>query len=270
MQIAKGCTNYLITPFTLFAVFLITGFLSENIYLYAFSLLFLGAGVGMLYFFRDPELPVEGGIVSPADGVVTGYFEKENTAVIQIFMNLYNIHVNRFPMDGKVISVEHREGGHLPAFDKDAETNERVITEMETEIGRIKIVQIAGAVARRIVPYCSPSMKVRKGERMGIIRFGSRVDLYLPTYRAEFVVRKGDKVHPGKRVAKVKERFSEGQRESVEKEDLEGQRDYEGPKGQKDSRWRYSGEKRHSEEQRNSEEQKDSNLLKDSGEGAKE
>lgn len=222
MKLARGCTDYLITPFAIFTVFFITGYLSENIYLYAFSLLFLGTGIGMAYFFRDPELQIEEGIISPADGVVTGLFERENTAVLQIFMNIHNIHVNRFPMDGKVISVKHIEGGHLPAFNKDAESNERVITEMDTGIGRIKIVQIAGAVARRIVPYCSPDMEVKKGERMGIIRFGSRVDLYLPAHRVEFVVRKGDKVRPGKRVALVKERFSEERgRDEVEKEGAE-------------------------------------------------
>ena len=108
-------------------------------------------------------------------------------------------------MDGKLISVEHREGNHLPAFVKDADTNEKVITVMETDIGRIKLVQIAGAVARRIVPYCSAGMKVKKGDRMGIIRFGSRVDLHLPSDLVKIVVKKGDRVRPGKKVAEARE-----------------------------------------------------------------
>jgi phosphatidylserine decarboxylase len=79
-----------------------------------------------------------------------------------------------------VASVEHIPGGYVPAFNKESEHNERVVWHFDTEIGDVEVVQIAGAVARRIVPYVPRGCKVEQGERIGLIRFGSRVDIYLP------------------------------------------------------------------------------------------
>ncbi len=91
-----------------------------------------------------------------------------------------NVHVNRAPVAGTVASVEHVPGGYVPAFDKESEFNERVVWRFDSELGDIEMVQIAGAVARRIVPYVPQGCKVEQGERIGLIRFGSRVDIYLP------------------------------------------------------------------------------------------
>ncbi|MFE7120460.1 phosphatidylserine decarboxylase [Streptomyces sp. NPDC057654] len=137
---------------------------------------------GMLWFFRDPEREIpEGRVLSPADGVVQSIMPwKDGRTRVAIFMSPLNVHVNRAPMGGTVRSVKHIPGGYVPAFNKESENNERVVWHFDTELGDIEMVQIAGAVARRIVPYVPQSAKVEQGDRIGLIRFGSRVDVYLP------------------------------------------------------------------------------------------
>lgn len=137
---------------------------------------------GMLWFFRDPEREIGAGrVVSPADGVVQSIMAwPDGRTRVAIFMSPLNVHVNRAPVAGTVASVEHLPGGYVPAFNKESENNERVVWRFDTELGDLEMVQIAGAVARRIVPYVPQGCKVEQGERVGLIRFGSRVDLYLP------------------------------------------------------------------------------------------
>ncbi|MER8029459.1 MULTISPECIES: phosphatidylserine decarboxylase [Streptomyces] len=137
---------------------------------------------GMLWFFRDPEREItEGRVISPADGVVQSIMPwKDGRTRVAIFMSPLNVHVNRAPLAGTVTSVEHIPGGFVPAFNKESENNERVVWHFDTELGDIEMIQIAGAVARRIVPYIPEGTKVEQGDRIGLIRFGSRVDLYLP------------------------------------------------------------------------------------------
>ncbi|MEV0999271.1 phosphatidylserine decarboxylase [Nonomuraea sp. NPDC050202] len=137
---------------------------------------------GMLWFFRDPDrTPGEGRVLSPADGVVQSIDPwPDGRTRVAIFMSPLNVHVNRAPLAGNVTSVQHVAGGFLPAFNKDSDQNERVVWHFETTLGDIEMVQIAGAVARRIVPYLTAGAKVEQAERIGLIRFGSRVDIYLP------------------------------------------------------------------------------------------
>lgn len=137
---------------------------------------------GMLWFFRDPErTPGSGRILSPADGVVQSIDPwPDGRTRVAIFMSPLDVHVNRAPLAGTVTSVEHVAGGFLPAFNKDSDTNERVVWHLDTALGDIELIQIAGAVARRIVPYVSVGAKVERAERIGLIRLGSRVDVYLP------------------------------------------------------------------------------------------
>ncbi|WP_407562157.1 phosphatidylserine decarboxylase [Streptomyces sp. 184] len=137
---------------------------------------------GMLWFFRDPDREIaEGRVISPADGVVQSIMPwPDGRTRVAIFMSPLNVHVNRAPLAGTVSSVEHVPGGYVPAFNKESENNERVVWHLDTELGDIEMVQIAGAVARRIVPYVTRGTKVEQGERVGLIRFGSRVDVYLP------------------------------------------------------------------------------------------
>lgn len=190
-MIAKGTLHWVLTPFLLGIICLMMFFTVRILILPA--IIFFIITVFFLFFFRDPEREIEEGVVAPADGKILSV-EKNN---VSTFMNLHNVHVNRAPFDGKIISVEHISGRHLPAYKKESDLNEKVVIKMDTEIGRIKIVQIAGVFARRIVPYIKKGDVVRKGQRIGIIRFGSRVDLYLPK-NIEITVKKGENVLAGK------------------------------------------------------------------------
>lgn len=136
----------------------------------------------MLWFFRDPDRQVGNArVLSPADGVVQSIEPWPDGRIrVSIFMGPLNVHVNRAPCAGTVTSAEHIPGGYLPAFDKDSERNERVVWHLDTAFGDLEFAQIAGAVARRIVPYVKAGEGVGRGERIGLIRFGSRVDIYLP------------------------------------------------------------------------------------------
>lgn len=148
-----------------------------------------------LYFFRDPDRVTptrEGLVISPADGVVNmiteaspplelGLGDMRRTRV-SIFMNVFNCHVNRSPISGKVKRVAYRPGQFLNAsLDKASDDNERNSLVIERADGQqIVVVQIAGLVARRIVCDATEGRELRAGERYGIIRFGSRLDVYLP------------------------------------------------------------------------------------------
>jgi len=167
----------------------------------------LGAGF-FAYFFRDPERTVpqdEDVIVSPADGKVVLVDEvREDKFLgraakrVGIFMNVLDVHVNRAPVAGTVVVSSHRQGRFKAAFHQDADRdNEQQATLLENEDGkRLLVVQIAGLLARRIISYVEPGNKLVRGERLGMICFGSRVDLYLPP-EAEVLVKVGDRVQAG-------------------------------------------------------------------------
>jgi phosphatidylserine decarboxylase len=148
-----------------------------------------------IYFFRDPDrvTPSRPGlIISPADGVVQMIqpaspppeinMGARPLMRISIFMNVFNVHVNRIPVDAEVVTLAHRDGKFLNAsLDKASEENERQSVHLRLADGRdVALVQIAGLVARRIHCDLTAGMRVRAGARFGIIRFGSRVDVYLP------------------------------------------------------------------------------------------
>ena len=133
-----------------------------------------------LWFFRDPERDVPqaaGLLVSPADGTII----RARPDKISIFMNVFNVHVCRAPAAGKVLSVERHAGRFLAAWkDAAAEENERVIVSLDVEGRTILITLVAGLVARRILCALEPGQMLERGERIGLIRFGSRVDVDLP------------------------------------------------------------------------------------------
>ena len=148
------------------------------------------------YFFRDPKrtTPIRDGLlVSPADGVISLIektmpppeldIEKEELTRISVFMNVFNCHVNRSPIAGKIMEINYRPGKFFNAsLDKASVDNERNSLVLQIPDGRqIVVVQIAGLVARRIVSFVKPKQTLRIGQRFGLIRFGSRVDIYLPT-----------------------------------------------------------------------------------------
>ena len=142
-----------------------------------------------LYFFRDPHriTPTNEGFLSPADGKVVQIIDVEDEEMgsarqISIFLSIFNIHSQRVPISGKVISKKYNPGNFLIAINHKASVdNEHTAVLFETESGkRYKIKQIAGFIARRILNYMEPGNMVQRGQRMGFIRFGSRVDIIVP------------------------------------------------------------------------------------------
>lgn len=150
----------------------------------------------IIFFFRDPQriIPIsENLIISPADGVITkveeailpktlGFDGIKKTTKISIFLNVFNVHVNRIPADGKIKAMHYHQGQFVNAsFDKSSELNERQEVLMKMKNGaEIVFTQIAGFIARRIVCNLEEGQNVDAGSRFGIIRFGSRMDVYLP------------------------------------------------------------------------------------------
>ena len=169
--------------------------------MYALSIILLLISFFLLYFYRDPERKIESGIVSPADGLVQRAEIKGGIVRLSIFMNVHNVHVNRSPFDGKVLSIKHKSGGYLPAFSKDSDKNERLMTKIDTSIGVMKVIQIAGVLVRRIVSYVKPNTEITKGQRIGLIHFGSRVDLSFESAGIDLLVKKGDRVLAGQQLA---------------------------------------------------------------------
>ena len=171
-------------------------------------LLALAAGLFFAYFFRDPDRQAPGepwDIVSPADGKVilvdaVGPSElfPSHAQRVAIFMNVFDVHVNRAPLAGWVVESRHYDGQFLAAFKSEADqVNERQVTVLERDDGRrLKLVQIAGLLARRIIPSVKSGDNLARGQRLGMIFFGSRVDLYLPQ-ECELKVQVGDRLKAG-------------------------------------------------------------------------
>ena len=142
-----------------------------------------------LYFFRDPQRipPNNDGFLSPGDGKVVQIIDVEDAEIgkakqISIFLSVFNVHIQRVPLSGKVISKTYNSGKFLAAFNHKASLdNEQTVIMFETKSGKMyKIKQIAGFIARRILNYMEPENRVERGQRLGFIRFGSRVDVIVP------------------------------------------------------------------------------------------
>ena len=176
-----------------------------------FSLLALTLFV--LFFFRDPERTIPQGkgiVVSPADGrviVIKDVYEptylKQDVKQISIFLSVFNVHVNRAPVGGSVEVVKYNPGKfHVASVDKASLDNEQTAMVISDGKNKILVKQIAGLIARRIVCYAKPGDALKSGERYGLIRFGSRVDLFLPK-TAEVRVKVGDRIKGGRDVIGV-------------------------------------------------------------------
>ncbi|MEF8873177.1 MAG: phosphatidylserine decarboxylase [Candidatus Thermoplasmatota archaeon] len=193
-MLAKGAGKpLLLSSLPLVVVFFLYLFFNSDILLYSLSI-FSPPILFTLYFFRDPEREINKGITSPADGKVQTLDKEQNT--IQIFMNVWDVHVNRAPWKGRVKAEKYRDGSHLPAFSEAAEKNERRVLLLDTEYSKIKVWQISGLIGRRIVPYVEKNDEVEKGEKIGMIRFGSKVKLEFSN-RVDFSVEEGQRVKAG-------------------------------------------------------------------------
>ncbi len=205
-MLAKGSFSWI---FGILLFTIVSGYAFKNSDASSVSLiLFLIFAIGVMLtiffiiFFRDPERTPCGDqddAVSPADGRVISIHNR----TLCIFMNIHDVHVNRAPLGGKVNRIDYKPGGYIPAFNKDSEVNERNFVEIETDAGHLELTQIAGVLTRRIVSYISEGTDVKRGERIGMIRFGSRVDVKVPEGYI-FTVVLNDKVKAGETVIAMK------------------------------------------------------------------
>ncbi len=151
-------------------------------------LIFLILLIFTFYFFRDPERVVPLGddiLLSPADGLITNISEykegKKSYTKVSIFLSVFNVHIQRLPISGQITKIDYIEGKFINAnLDKASEDNERLRLTLKSGSNIIYITQIAGLIARRIICYLKTNERVNQGDRYGIIKFGSRVDIEFP------------------------------------------------------------------------------------------
>lgn len=178
--------------------------------LWLFAVALTVIAVWVAYFFRDPSRTGERGeqlVIAPADGKVVMITEvdeptflKERAIRVSIFMNVFNVHVNRYPVSGIVRFVERKPGRFMNAAASEASLeNEQTSIGIESGSNHLLVRQIAGLIARRIVTDAKEGDHVRQGDRMGLIRFGSRVDVFLPT-ATTMRVKVGDVTYAGSTV----------------------------------------------------------------------
>lgn len=208
MKIAEYGKTVVLYSWIFFIVFLLGAILFKVISLKIFAAVFGILAVFNLFFFRDPERVINKDdqvILSPADGKVVvvkkvdyePHFIKSEAYQISIFLSVFNVHVNRNPVSGTVEYFKYQRGKFLAAFKDDASiSNEQTIIGIESPNGKVVFKQIAGLIARRIVCIPREGMKVEQGARMGMIMYGSRVDVFFPL-NASPTVKVGDKVIGG-------------------------------------------------------------------------
>ncbi|MBP1908158.1 phosphatidylserine decarboxylase [Methanolobus bombayensis] len=202
-MLAKGSFPWILTSITISVISSLAYILYKVPHSGTIAIIALSVTIFFLFFFRDPEREIkehDNHMLSPADGKIVDIRGRK----ICIFMNFQNVHVNRVPINGKIHTIEHKKGGYIPAFCKDSHRNERSHTFIETDHGIVEVIQIAGTVTRRIVSYVQEGDYMKQGQRFGMIRFGSRVDVTIPD-NFEINIKKGDRVFAGETViARIK------------------------------------------------------------------
>lgn len=201
-----GLASFIFIVFTIISLFISNNYI--KVILIVLPLLFL---IFSLNFFRDPEKVIpnkKGIIVTPADGKVLiikdveePEFIKGSAVQVSIFMSPLNVHVNRIPISGTVDYLRYYNGKFIAAFeDKASEENERSVFGIHSEYGKMMYTQVAGAVARRIIYELHQGDTVKMGERFGMIKFGSRVDIIVPKDKWILKVKKDDVVSAGETI----------------------------------------------------------------------
>lgn len=167
------------------------------------AILFVLIAAFMLYFFRDPERTVpegEGLIVSAADGQVTRIEDGEDSKLVSVFLSPLDVHINRSPITGRISDIEYTAGRKMPATNNEASLlNERNKLVIEGEDITVSCTQIAGILARRIVCWPNAGDQLERGQRFGLIKFGSRTDVLMPG-NVELAVKVGDRVRGGETI----------------------------------------------------------------------
>lgn len=196
MSIAKEGYKYVIFLAAVSAIWFAAGFP-------VLGIIFLGLSAFVLFFFRDPERTFRGGagkVVSPADGKVISIRREGEKDVISIFLSVFNVHINRAPVGGTITDIHYRPGKFLAAFDERASReNEQNSITIEQDGRTVRFVQIAGWIARRIVCWKQEGEKLQVGEKVGLIQFGSRVDVFFPS-GCKVTVQIGQKVKAGETI----------------------------------------------------------------------
>lgn len=200
-----GSTVLVVTAVLFLAIFF--WFTFTNVWAGIFLFLVTCLWLLILYFFRDPNRLIvdqPGCVIGPGDGEVVEivrehekHFLQEDVIRISMFLDITDVHIQRAPLGGRVALVQHQPGQFLQAFRPEAsDVNEFIAMVIEGEYGRILIKQIAGILARRCVNMMQPGDTLTTGQRFGLIKFSSRLDLFLPP-NAEILVQIGDKVYGG-------------------------------------------------------------------------
>jgi phosphatidylserine decarboxylase len=206
MTILKEGYPFVFPPFVAALVLLITPRIGGHFSSVSFFLM-QGAGVLLflfacfcLFFFRDPKITINSDantILSPCNGTVMEVVETENEKIIRVFLSIFSVHLQRSPVDGTVIDVSHRDGKFLAAWNPLAHSlNEQNIFTIQAADGEYTVRQIAGFLARRCVSWVKPGDTLKAGDKIGMIKFSSQVDLHLPK-TAVVRVKAGDKVRAG-------------------------------------------------------------------------
>lgn len=209
-MLAKDGLIIIIITSAILAVFLIITYFFPYLFFKIITILIGIVFVFNFFFFRDPERDIPQGedlILSPADGTVIKitevdepYYFKEKVKRVSIFLSVFNVHVNRIPVTGEVELVKYNPGKFLVAFDhKASEDNEQSVVGIKHKKGKLLFKQIAGIIARRIIYHVNEGDSVIAGERFGLIRYGSRVDMFFPE-NVELNVQVDDKVYGGETI----------------------------------------------------------------------
>lgn len=200
MFIAKEGWPFIFIPFiAAVALFALRGGTLTGV----FGVLCLLIALFCAFFFRDPSRVIvadPAAVVAPCDGTVMEITTEDGQNVIRVFLSVFNVHIQRAPVDGAVTDVKYRPGKFLPAMKPEAcRVNEQNVITIASDKGTFIVKQIAGILARRVVAWSKPGDVVKKGDKIGLIKFGSQVDLYLPP-TSVVVVKVGDTVVGGETV----------------------------------------------------------------------
>ena len=197
MYIVKEGYPFIFIPLVIGLVLVVIG--SGKI-LFATGILCILAALFCCYFFRDPDIEItqgEGLILSPCNGTVLEVSENEKEKVIRVFLSVLYVHLQRSPIAGKVTNVEYKPGKFLKAMEPEAHiVNEQNIITIENENGTYLVKQVAGILARRCVAWVKAGDVLKTGDKIGVIKFSSQVDLHMPK-NADIKVKKDDKVVSG-------------------------------------------------------------------------
>ena len=199
LKLAKGHIEITLALTTLIPIFFFYSLIYNWIAIFIpINVLLLA---GHLYFFRDPSRKIlknTKNLLAPADGKV--YEILPDDGVIRIRMSIFNVHVNRWPISGKITMISTLSGKNWPFLSfirRGTDENSKKTVSLRNEIGNFEIVQIVGMIARRCIIYGKQEEEIRQGKRMGMIRYGSEVDIHFPTEKYQILVQKGDRTKAG-------------------------------------------------------------------------